>query len=161
MFFADQYPDESMAVDEKVFGIIREKGLRAYIEYPSWLPDLEVHERINDSHKRAVVNTGRIGPQADSLGILVINGMEYCRVESENPLISAARVAGFDEAVYGLPEEYDPLLFKLPGYDILISTTCLSRPVKGRYAPRESWESVWEFILHYILPESERALNGT
>ncbi|HOF41748.1 MAG TPA: hypothetical protein PLD73_16890, partial [Candidatus Hydrogenedentes bacterium] len=72
------------------------------------------------------------------------------------PLV-AARVAGFDTAVYGLPEETFPLLFEHPRGGLLVATTQLSRFITGRYAPQDAWQAVWRTVLGWLQPEAEAA----
>ncbi|MBT5427815.1 MAG: hypothetical protein HOK84_16540, partial [Bacteroidetes bacterium] len=126
-------------------------------EYPSYLPELQVDNPVSSSIERVLVNSPNLSQSLDSLDILVINGLHYCPVDIQQNYLLAARVAGFDEAVYGLPDQTSPLLFELPDYPVLVATCCLSRPITARYAPRESWEAVWEGILNYILPDGAMA----
>lgn len=155
LLLAYQYPDEKLAISPEVFDQIKIKNLRAYIEYPSFLPGLDVGESVHSSFQRAVVNSSFFGSSIDSLEILVINGLYYCQLDNIPSHLLAARVAGFDEAIYGLPDDVSPLLFELPGHDVLVSTTCLSRPIRARYAPQKTWESVWESILKFLLPDAD------
>jgi hypothetical protein len=56
-------------------------------------------------------------------------------VKAKNPHIVIAKVAGFDNAVYGLKKTKSwPILFEHKKNTILISTTKLSQFVTGRYA---------------------------
>ena len=67
----------------------------------------------------------------------------------------SARVAGYDTAVYGLPEETWPLLFEYGKRgDLLIATTKLSQFVTARYAPSRGWAEVWKMILTWLAPSS-------
>src|SRR5690606_19007593 len=63
-----------------------------------------------------------------------------------------ARVAGFDRAVYGLPEETAPVLFQTG--DLLVATMQLSRFVTARYAPPEAWTEIWRAIISHLLPQA-------
>jgi hypothetical protein len=70
--------------------------------------------------------------------------------------LAVARVAGYDHAVYGLPEEACPVLFALPGsWTILVATSALSRFVRGRYGPQRAWKAIWERLLCWLAPAEE------
>jgi len=154
MVLAESYPEERTKLSQEFFNQVRQKKLRVYLEYPSWLPDVEIGSRVQTSLERAVVSSSFFKGSPDSLDILVINGLNYCPVDVRKSHMVAARIAGFDEAVYGLPEKTSPLLFELPQDSVLVSTTCFSRLIRGRYAPQQEWVNVWQKIMAYLLPEA-------
>lgn len=155
LLLADDYPQKQLSLSDNLFKEIHKKQLCVYIEYPDYLPDLQPGQPVTTSLKRAVVNSSFFGEFLDSLQILSINGLNYVPFEVESAHIVAARVAGFDHALFGLPEETSPLLFELPGYRVLVSTTKLSQFVTGRYAPQEQWGNIWNHILSYLTPGTE------
>ena len=65
-------------------------------------------------------------------------------------------MAGFDRAVYGLPDATFPLLLDVAlgeGYPrVTVATTKLSQLVTGRFAPAEDWKRVWQVILDRVAP---------
>jgi len=157
LIFADEYPAKRVELSEDFFRIIREKKLRVYIEYPSYLPGIELKETEVAHFERAVATSSFFNGFPDSLQILSVNGLNFIPVQVKNSHIVAAKVAGFDEAVFGLPEQSYPLLFELPDYPVMVSTTKLSQFVKGRYAPQKEWANVWKEILAYLLPKKQIA----
>jgi hypothetical protein len=72
--------------------------------------------------------------------------------EGAQVLLALARVAGYDRAVFGLPEDAFPLLFQVPGCDVLVATSALSQFVRGRYGPRAAWKALWERLLRWLEP---------
>ena len=60
-------------------------------------------------------------------------------------------MAGFDQAVYGLPRERFPLLFRAAD-GTLVATTKLSGFVTARYAHSEDWAVLWRQILAKLDP---------
>ncbi|MBN1143362.1 MAG: hypothetical protein JXA72_03025, partial [Bacteroidales bacterium] len=154
LVLADHYPDNPEKLEDSFFQLIEEKQLRAYIEFPSHLPDISVEGIEKGKAERAVVNSNFFGGFPDSLAILGINGLHYLKMDVKNsPLhLVAARVAGFDSAIFGLPETIHPLLFELKGLPVLVATASLSRFLSGRYAPSGEWEAVWRNVLEYLLP---------
>ncbi len=154
LILADNYPTTQVKLDELVFQTIKEKELRAYIEFPSEIPGVSLGKIEKAKAERAVVNSDFFGSFPDSLSILGINGLHYISAPSgvSKAHIVAARVAGFDSAIFGLPEKYFPLLFEMENERILVATTNLSRFVSGRYAPAKEWAATWSGILEFVLP---------
>jgi len=155
LILADEYPEQPVPLTENFFRLVKEKKLRVYLEYPSYLPGLSINEAVDTDLERAVVNSSFFNGIPDSLKILSISGLHYLPLQVDKAHIVAARVAGFDHAVYGLPEKNAPLLFELPDAPILVATTNLSQFISGRYAPQQAWGNVWEAIFQYLQPNKK------
>lgn len=155
LILADNYPHEQTRVSDEFYRILKAKNIRAFIEFPSDIPNIKLGDVKKGKHERVVIASNCFKDRIDSLNILAINGLHYiqCETAIESPYIISAKVAGFDSAVFGLPDKVDPLLFKLADMDILISTTGLSNFISGRYAPQKEWGIVWQSILEYLVPE--------
>jgi hypothetical protein len=149
---AGSYPDGTLSLSPEFFALVKAKNIRTYVEYPSYLPGLTTGQPVKNQLERGVVNSSFFGRGADSLSILVVNGMHHVPVDPVKSLIVAARVAGFDRALFGLPDQTAPLLFELPGYPVMVSTTSLTRMIRGRFAPYDEWKQVWQGILAYLFP---------
>ncbi len=152
LVLADGYPGKVTTIDPAVLAAAAKKKLRVYVEYPAALPGVEVGKPRKATVERVVVGSRFFGDGLKQLRIVSVNGLHYVPVEAKDAHLVAARVAGFDSAVYGLPEKTAPVLFELPGKNVLVSTTCLSRFVTGRYAPQEAWREVWGAILQWLRP---------
>ena len=154
LVLADNYPHRKVDLQSEFYDLLNEKKLKAYIEFPSELPGMKAGEIEKAKYERAVVNSGMFNGFPDSLGILGINGLHYLDVKpaSAKMHIVAAKVAGFDSAIFGLPENYIPLMFEVKDSPVLIATTNLSRFVSGRYAPEKEWEAIWVSILNFVQP---------
>ena len=75
--------------------------------------------------------------------------------EALKPHIVMARVAGFDTAVFGLPEkDVYPILFEVPKQHLMVATTKLSQFLTARFAPFEDWKAIWTTILNWVRPET-------
>ena len=154
LILADGYPKATTAVTPEILVLAAEKKLRLYIEYPAAaaFPGLKIGEPRQPLWERTVVASDDFGDDLQKLRILQINDCHFLPIRqpiSSVHLVSA-RVAGYDTAVYGMPEETWPLLFEHERGDILIGTTKLSQFVSGRYAPNQAWGSVWKMILTWL-----------
>lgn len=150
LVLADGYPDAPTPVDDAFFAAVREKNLRAYVEYPSGVPGLTLGEPQTTQYERCVVTTEFFAPDLKLMQTLLVSGCRFLPVEAASPHLVAARVAGFDTAVYGLPEQAHPLLFT-HGDDMLVATTKLSHFITGRYAPQKAWGAVWGQLLAWLM----------
>ena len=156
LILADGYPKETTKIEDDTFERASKKNLRLFIEYPASLPGIRVGPPRETKVERAVIASDFFGSNLKKSSIVSVNGLRYVPIEAENAHMVAARVAGFDNAVYGLPKETSPLLFEMPSQNVLVSTTKLSHFVTGRYAPQESWRSIWSAILSWLNPDTKR-----
>ena len=168
LILADGYPQTPTKVDKALFETAAQRGVRLFVEYPAAIPGpstgsgcIDVGEARGTVWERGVVASDAFGERLPKLHILSISGCRFFAVKADDPLLVIARVAGFDTAVYGIPDSASPILFKLPGRDALIATTKLSGFVTGRYAPTADWGILWERILGMLDPESSVSLKWT
>jgi len=150
LVLADDYPSNTTIIDPNLFREAAGKRLRLYVEYPRALPAIKVGGPRRTRVERAVVSSDFFGPELTRLRILAINGLHFVPASVEKSHIVAARVAGFDTAVYGLPETSYPILFEHTNGDVLVATTKLSHFVTGRYAPADAWRTLWQGILAWL-----------
>lgn len=153
LLLAGGYPQQTTQVAPEVFARAASKHLRLYVEYPTALPDMKIAAPRKVKLERAVVASNGFGPALARLRILVIHGCHFLPMEAKSPDLVLARVAGYDTAVFGLPEsEVYPVLFEHPRGDILVATTKLSQFVTGRYAPNDAWTVVWRRVFTWLAP---------
>jgi hypothetical protein len=158
LILADAYPDQPTKISPELFQQATAKKLRLYLEYPSTLPGLAVGRPqgvdLGKNHnllERGVVAANVFGPSLERMRILELHDCRYVPVAAPDPILVLARVAGFDMAVYGLPQSgVQPILVRHPEYDILVGTTKLSGFIRGRYAPAEAWAEVWKWIMRWL-----------
>ncbi|MFH1006053.1 MAG: hypothetical protein V1800_00960 [Candidatus Latescibacterota bacterium] len=155
LILADRYPEEPTFVDPALLERARRKGQRVYMEYPHAVPEMQVGTICVAGWERAVVASDAFSPYLLASRILMIHGCQYVPVCCKQSHIVLGRVAGFDYALYGLPEETFPILFEHPNGNLLIATTKLSQFVTGRYAPSEAWGAVWQWIMGWVCPAAE------
>ena len=159
LLLADGYPDQPTMVDDVLFDKAAEKKLRVYVEFPAQVTGLETGDvksfrtgPYGVRYDRTVVSSDFFSPALDKLSILVIQDCRYIPMASDKPHMVLARVAGYNKAVLGLPEETFAILLEHPDRDILISTTKLSHFVTGRYLPTDAWGPIWQRILGWLDP---------
>ncbi len=160
LILADGYPHKTTRIDSAAFDLAAKKSLRLYVEYPGWLPGVDVSEPRRTRVERAVVTSDLFGRELAPLRVVAIHGLHFVPFVSANTgaaeksHIVAARVAGFDTAVFGLPKTTHPILFEHPRGNLLVSTTKLSHFVTGRYAPHDAWKHIWRAVLAWLCPEA-------
>lgn len=153
LLLADGYPANTQQIPPKVFETAARKKLRLYVEYPAALPGLEVGQPRATKWERGVIVSDAFGPKLQPMRIVGIHDCHFVPVASEKPHMVVAKVAGFDTAVYGLPQkDVWPVLFEHPTARILVATTKLSQFVTARYGPTDAWEPVWRMILGWVQP---------
>ena len=153
LLLADGYPQQTTAVPPDVFAQAAHKRLRVYVEYPASLPGMKIEPSRTVRLERTVVASDAFGPSLARMRILIIHGCHFLPMEAKMPHLVLARVAGYDTAVFGLPEsEVHPLLFEHPRGNILVATTKLSQFVTARYAPTDAWPAVWRMVFAWLTP---------
>ena len=129
----------------------REKKLRLYLEYPEQIPGIELGACFMPKYERTVVAADNWCTLARGT-ILAQHScfVRACRSEVA-PLLVSAKVAGYRDTVYGLPDCAAPLLFFHPDYpNVMIALTAFSRFARGRFAPVPDWRQIWEGIFAHL-----------
>jgi hypothetical protein len=159
LILADGYPEKTTVMDSSLFGKARNKKLRLYVEYPSYLPEVELGTPKGTHFERAVISSDAFAPALQKLHILAIHDCRFVTMKAENADIVIARIAGFDSAVYGLPKETFPVLSEIHQPEekggLLVATTKLSQFLTARYAPSDAWRAIWEHIFAWIQPDKK------
>jgi hypothetical protein len=104
LLLADGYPEKTTPLDQAVFDGASTKGLRLYVEYPSSLPGTKVGAPRKTHLERAVVASDVFGASLPQLRLLALHDCHLVEIEAEKAHLVAARVAGFDTAVFGLDD---------------------------------------------------------
>ena len=155
MILSDGYPKKTRIIEPSLFALAFRKKLRIYLEFPAAVPGLQVGGMRETKWERAVVSSNVFAPDLSKLRILGMPACRYVNIADTDPLIVMGRVAGFDSAVYGLPQNAAPILFRHPKREMLIATTKLSQFMTGRFAPMEAWSAVWRWILRWCCPKAK------
>ena len=163
LILADQYPQTPTPVSPAVYEKARIKKLRLFIEYPGFLPGITIGEPRVPQWERAVVATDIFEPELTKHRILQIHDCNILPIKSDSGSLKPAdlvlaRVAGYNEAVYGLPDTTIPMLIHVEDNNILVSTTKLSNFITARYAPISAWSPIWNHILAWLNPSGKTKL---
>jgi hypothetical protein len=162
LLLADEYPTHQTVLDPVGFALARNKHLRLFIEYPAGISGVELAPPRAATWERVVISSDKFAPALPKLRILAAHDCHYLPVGGSPPAhLVVARVAGYDTAIYGLPEkDVFPILFELPERDLIVATTKLSDFVTARYAPAGDWLLVWERILSALDPQHPHLLKA-
>jgi len=150
LLLADDYPGRGPALEASDLARVREKGVRMYVEFPSRLPEVALGGAQPARWERMVVASPFLGPELEAGTILCLHGCWFLEARCDAAHLVLARVAGYDRAVYGLPDEAYPVLFEAGCEGIMVATTKLSHFVTGRYAPQDSWRKLWTRLLGWV-----------
>lgn len=151
LFVANDYPQKRFSFAKGVREIIAKKKLKVFIEFPQAYADLSIgNDTVKTQLERAVINTSQING-IDSMDLIGIHNAYVVESTAKNPLIIVAKVAGFDNAQYGISDvKPAPLLFKQG--NVLVATTRLSASVTSRFGPVDHLKPVWQYIFKYLDP---------
>jgi hypothetical protein len=155
LILADQYPQTCAHLDRALIDEARQKQLRLYVEYPSWLPEQASTSPLTARWERAVISSTWFDPDLAPMRLLNINDCHYVPVTAPQADIVLARVAGFQTAVYGIPrDDAHPILFR-HSESLMVATTKLSQFRTARYCPAEAWMVIWRRIIGWLCGETK------
>src|SRR5437879_4107699 len=146
---ADTYPETPIAFPDHLIAEAKKKRLRVYAEY------VGSGKPLVANRERAVVASSFFGDALPPMSILSLHACHYLPLSGGKTHLALAKVAGFDKAVYGLPQQVYPLLIEREPDQILIASTQLSRFVTARYGPSAAWVIVWKQILRWLLANQQ------
>ncbi len=150
LLLAQGYPDATTKISQALYKKAVRKNLRLYVEFPDTLPGVLVEAPVHTKWERAVVSSEAFAPALETNRILAIHDCTYVPIQAEHSDIVVARIAGFDTAVYGIPQTSFPILTTLPKSHIIVSTTKLSQWVTARYSPVDAWQAIWSKMLQRL-----------
>jgi hypothetical protein len=152
LILADRYPEARTRTDGRLFAAAAEKNLTLYVEYPAHIPGVEFGKPRGVRWERGVVASDALELGLRRMHLLALHDCQFLPVVAREPVLVLARVAGFDTAVYGLPKESFPLLFRAES-GAWVATTKLSNFVTARYAPTADWLTLWTHLLNELDPQ--------
>jgi hypothetical protein len=162
LILADGYPEHTTTLVSDELDLAKRKNLRLFVEYPSALPGLEIGAPRMAAWERVVVSSEKFAPSLPLRHILSAHECRYLPIVGvSNADLGIARVAGYDSAVFGIPEkDAFPILFEIPERHLFVATTKLSGFVSGRFAPAHDWLTLWQHILFALDPGRQDRLKS-
>lgn len=156
---ATNYPFSPVKIEDEVYQLAQKKHLRMYIEYVNDYPGVKIEKDVfKGKLERGVISSDFFKPQLKKMELLALNDCHIYKAEVDKPLISYAKVAGFDKAQFGLTDtDVFPLLFK--DKNNLVALTCMTNFKTARYAPNDNWTVVWNKILIWLTGDNKLVLN--
>ncbi|HTE19134.1 MAG TPA: hypothetical protein VK689_12225, partial [Armatimonadota bacterium] len=153
LVLADGYPDRPTRIPPGFYERAAAKQLRLYVEFAEQFPGGKAGDPQPTEWERLVVTTDRFVAKLPRGRILALPDCRFIPAEpprESETWVAIARVAGFDQAVYGVPPRAFPLLYRSPDSETLVATTRLSGMISGRYAPHREWTELWSRILGWL-----------
>ena len=150
LLLADHYPEQPPPLSPEIFQQASAKHLRLYVEFAAFVPGVTLGAPKTTSWERLIISSDSFGQVLPKGRLLMANDCYIQPTTATEPLVVSGRVAGYDTAVYGIPDSAQPILFTQDNERILVSTTKLSGFVKGRFAPSREWNGLWTYILERL-----------
>ncbi len=156
LVLADEYPKPGHIIEKEFLKEAESKSLRLYLEYPEQLPGMKIGHPQPTDCERVVVSSDFFGPSLPEGEILGLQGCWFLPMESPaGAHLKLGRIAGYRQAVYGIPKDSSPLLFNLnSNANVLVAASKLSNFITGRYGPKITWKTLWEQLLLWLLESS-------
>jgi len=128
---------------ENELSVIRQKRLRVFADFTS-LPGQK--PEVREAGWERVVVTEKMG-KLKPMDLLSVNKARFLVTQPVRPSLVLARVAGFDDAVFGLADTPTFPLVDHPQKDLIVSSSRLSDFSHLRLMPENRWQSFWEAVL--------------
>lgn len=161
MFIADNYPKTKVSISSDIYKAIKNNpNIRFFVEFPDSFPNnsYEPQKTFIGDIERGVIVSDFFNDVLPSMSLIGINDCHLIPIKHNDPIIVYGKVAGFDNAVYGIDNtETYPILVK--ENNMLISTTSMSNFSKGRYSPNKSWELIWKEVISWLLNNDKFEFN--
>ena len=152
LILAEGYPRRRTVVDASVFERAKSKQVQVLVEFPENVPGVTFDAPRGVRWERGIVAKDTPDLGLPTLHLLALHDCLFLPAESASPLLVVGRVAGFDQAVFGLPADSNPILFEAEK-GVWVATTKLSNFVTARYAPSTDWLTLWGRLLDNFDPK--------
>jgi len=156
---AADYPYQAVTISDNLYNIAKAKKLRLFVEFINYYPGINIFKDVYRGRlERGIITSRFFLPDLKEMALVGLNDCHIFKAEVKNPLLSYAKVAGFDVAQYGLDDtEIYPLLFK--DKNTMVAMSCLTNFKTARYSPNQSWKHVWETLLVWLTNDKNLQLT--
>lgn len=154
---ANSYPDSMVDISNDEWRALLEAGHRIYAEFVDNVPDCPRMEIVQASRlERAYMSNEIISGGAK---ILSLSAPKYIKYEIPNALVRIGKVAGYDRLAFDIANELtDPVLFHASAGNLLVASTRLTSFRQSRFAPKDSVQELWRYILGWLIEEPAASL---
>lgn len=156
LLLSDLYPVEGTIISTNDENLIKTKSLRVLVEFPQKI-GISENTKSDTLNLERIVVCDSINSTLPSMSLLSFNRC-ILKVTSDsiaNPILVAAKVAGFDKAVYGLKDTKTTPVLYYKNPNLLVSTTCISNFASSRYMPEHKTKALFEYIFKWLLNKDE------
>jgi hypothetical protein len=148
----NQYPENRTRITSDLYTRARKKALKMYVEYPDFIPGINMNAKnyLGKLERAVITSSHFFKGDFENFDLLGLSSCSLIPIsEDVKPIVSFAKVAGYDKADFGLMNTtVYPLLFEWN--KVLISTTCLTNFKTASYRPTDAWKNVWINILGWL-----------
>ena len=155
------YPEQGIVLTTNDMDVIKTKSLRVLVEFPQQLGE-NVCVKTNTMELERVVACDSLTPQLPKMSLMDFHScvVKEMKDTPDSTYIVVAKVAGFDKAVYGLDNTPTlPLLYQ-ENENIMVAATNISNFSVSRYMPEHRVQSVFEYILSWLLQKESVKLSS-
>ena len=155
------YPEQGIVLTTNDLDVIKTKSLRVLVEFPQQLGE-NVCVKTNTMELERVVACDSLTPQLPKMSLMDFHSCVVKKMKDtpDSTYIVVAKVAGFDKAVYGLDNTPTlPLLYQ-ENENIMVAATNISNFSVSRYMPEHRVQSVFEYILSWLLQKESVKLSS-
>lgn len=155
LLLSEYYPQIGVTLTLEDNAIIDKKNLRVFVEFPEQIEETKKRQCDTLDLERIVV-CDSLSPLLPKMCLLSFNRCVSNHLDDSisSPLLVAAKVAGFNDAVYGIENTPIKNILYYRNKSLLVSTTRLSNFASYRYMPEQKIKSLFEYIFKWLLQEN-------
>ncbi len=156
LLLAPSYPEKGTVVTSEDLNLIQSKALRVFMDYPQQIGE-NMCVKTDTMVLERVVVCDSLTPQLPAMSLMCFHRciLKEFDQEPDSTYLVAAKVAGFDNAVYGLANTpVHPLLYQ-QNNQLMVAATSVSNFATSRYLPEQRVQSMFEYIMNWLLQKQD------
>lgn len=156
LLLAPSYPEKGTVVTSEDLNLIQSKALRVFMDYPQQIGE-NMCVKTDTMVLERVVVCDSLTPQLPAMSLMCFHRciLKEFDQDPDSTYLVAAKVAGFDNAVYGLANTpVHPLLYQ-KNNQLMVAATSVSNFATSRYLPEQRVQSMFEYIMNWLLQKQD------
>lgn len=152
LLLCPSYPEQGTVVTSEDLALIQSKSLRVFMDFPQQIGE-HLCVKTDTMELERIVVCDSLTPQLPSMALMAFHRCVLKELDQtpDSTYLVAAKVAGFDKAVYGLVNTpVHPLLYQLNNH-LMVAATSISNFAACRYLPEQRVQSMFEYIMNWLL----------